>query len=432
MKPCNNKIIMVILIFMFIHNIHAYTVKTLKDGLTLVYEKYSDSNVVVVDFWVKTGSLYENENNNGASHFMEHMFFQGTKKRPGNTADYIKEIGATYNGATSQDFVHYYIEAPKERLSDSLDIIADMLGNAEITEQKFNEEKGVILAELASRQSEPMTYLYDTFGSIIFNNQYPYSRSIGGNYEVIQKMTIDDLKYFYDHFYTKDRIVVVVTGNFEEATLPGLVEDKAKYLKVAEKPVKFEFENPAEIDKIRELNVKRQTNGLAYTKIGWVGVDALNPDFPALYLLASILSGGESARLDQKIVTTGLASSISMDFSESKLVSDFSFSYITIPDNVDKVKDIILSEINSIAKGDVNEDELSRMKTLYEARTEMSKERPISLAMNLGYYWTVANLDLYDNLVAKIKNVKKEDITRICKRYLVDKNYVVYTLLPEE
>ena len=432
MKACNNKIIMLILFLMFIPNVHAYTTKILKDGLTLVYEKYSDSNVVVVDFWVKTGSLYENDDNNGASHFMEHMFFQGTKKRPGNIPDYIKEIGATYNGATSQDFVHYYIEAPKERLEDCLDIIADMLGNVDITEQKFNEEKGVILAELASRQSEPMTYLYDAFGSIIFNSEYPYSRPIGGNYEVVQKMTIDDLKYFYEHFYTKDRIVVVVTGNFDEKKLPDLVEEKAKYLKVAEKPIKVEFKNPSEIDKIKEVAVKRQTNGLAYTRIGWIGVDALNPDFPALYMLALILSGGESARLDQKIVTTGLASSISMDFSESKLVSDFSFTYITVPDNVNKVKDIILSEINSIAKGDVNEDELNRMKVLYESRMEMSKERPISLAMNLGYYWTVANLNLYDNLLDQIKSVKKEDIMRVCKKYLVDKNYVVYTLLPEK
>jgi len=80
MKACNNKIIMLILFLMFIPNVHAYTTKILKDGLTLVYEKYSDSNVVVVDFWVKTGSLYENDDNNGASHFMEHMFSKVLKK----------------------------------------------------------------------------------------------------------------------------------------------------------------------------------------------------------------------------------------------------------------------------------------------------------------------------------------------------------------
>ncbi len=432
MKACVYRIFMIILIIMVIPNVHAYTVKKLKDGLTLVYEKYNDSNVVVVDFWVKTGSLYENDKNNGASHFMEHMFFQGTKKRPGNTADYIKEIGATYNGSTSQDFVHYFIEAPKERLADSLDIIADMLGNAVITEKKFNEEKGVILAELASRQSEPMTYLYDTFGSIIFNPEYPYSRPIGGNYDVIQKMTIEDLKYFYDHFYTKDRIVVVVTGNFDEKKLPELVEEKTEDIKVAEKPIELKFEEPLPLKEVKEVNVKRQTQGLAYSKIGWIGVDSLNPDFPALYMLAFILSGGESARLDQKIVTTGLASSISMDFSESKIGDDFSFTFITVPDNVNKVKDIILDEIKNIAVGNVIDEELNRMKVLYESRFEMSKERPISLAMNLGYYWTVANLDLYDNLLSSIKNVKKEDIIKVCKKYLVDKNYAFYTLLPED
>jgi predicted Zn-dependent peptidase len=412
--------------------VHAYNVKILNDGLTLVYEKYNDSNVVVVDFWVKTGSLYENKKNNGASHFMEHMFFQGTKKRPGNTADYIKEIGATYNGATSNDYVHYFIEAPKERLVDSLDIIADMLGNAVITEKKFNEEKGVILAELASRQSEPMTYLYDTFGNIIFNPEYPYSMPIGGNYEVIQNMTIEDLQYFYDHFYTKDRIVVVVTGNFDEKKLPELVEEASKDIKVADKTIELNIQNPKPLNEIKDVKVKRQTGGLAYSKIGWIGVDALNPDFPALYMLAFILSGGESARLDQKIVTTGLASTISMDFSESKLVDDFSFTYVTIPDNVDKVKEIIVKEIDDIAKGNVNDEEIKRMKVLYESRFEMSKERPISLAMNLGYYWTVANLDLYDNLLNSIKNVKKEDIIKVCKKYLVDRNYAFYTLLPED
>lgn len=432
MKTCVYRIFMIILIIMSIPVVHAYNVKILNDGLTLVYEKYNDSNVVVVDFWVKTGSLYENKKNNGASHFMEHMFFQGTKKRPGNTADYIKEIGATYNGATSNDYVHYFIEAPKERLVDSLDIIADMLGNAVITEKKFNEEKGVILAELASRQSEPMTYLYDTFGNIIFNPEYPYSMPIGGNYEVIQNMTIEDLQYFYDHFYTKDRIVVVVTGNFDEKKLPELVEEASKDIKVADKTIELNIQNPKPLNEIKDVKVKRQTGGLAYSKIGWIGVDALNPDFPALYMLAFILSGGESARLDQKIVTTGLASTISMDFSESKLVDDFSFTYVTIPDNVDKVKEIIVKEIDDIAKGNVNDEEIKRMKVLYESRFEMSKERPISLAMNLGYYWTVANLDLYDNLLNSIKNVKKEDIIKVCKKYLVDRNYAFYTLLPED
>ena len=432
MKTCVYRIFMIILIIMSIPVVHAYNVKILNDGLTLVYEKYNDSNVVVVDFWVKTGSLYENKKNNGASHFMEHMFFQGTKKRPGNTADYIKEIGATYNGATSNDYVHYFIEAPKERLVDSLDIIADMLGNAVITEKKFNEEKGVILAELASRQSEPMTYLYDTFGNIIFNPEYPYSMPIGGNYEVIQNMTIEDLQYFYDHFYTKDRIVVVVTGNFDEKKLPELVEEASKDIKVADKTIELNIQNPKPLNEIKDVKVKRQTGGLAYSKIGWIGVDALNPDFPALYMLAFILSGGESARLDQKIVTTGLASTISMDFSESKLVDDFSFTYVTIPDNVDKVKEIIVKEIDDIANGNVNDEEIKRMKVLYESRFEMSKERPISLAMNLGYYWTVANLDLYDNLLNSIKNVKKEDIIKVCKKYLVDRNYAFYTLLPED
>lgn len=432
MGACINKIFVVLFMAMLISNVHAYTIKKLSNGLTLVYEKYNDSNVVVVDFWVKTGSLYENDKNNGASHFMEHMFFQGTKKRPGNTADYIKEIGATYNGSTSQDFVHYFIEAPKERLSDSLDIIADMLGNAQLTEKKFNEEKGVILAELASRQSEPMTYLFDSFGSIIFNPEYPYSRPIGGNYDVIQKMTIDDLKYFYDHFYTKDRIVVVVTGNFDEKKLFELVEEKSKYIKTAEKPIELKFEEPQPLKEIKEVTVKRQTQGLTYNKIGWIGVNALDSDFPALYMLASILSGGDSARLDQKIVTTGLASAISMDFSESKLTDDFSFTFVTIPDNVNKVKNTILDEIGNIAEGNVNDEELNRMKVLYESHFEMGKERPISLAMNLGYYWTVANLDLYDTIVDKIKNVKKEDIVRVCNKYLKNKNYVFYTILPEE
>ena len=277
-----------------------------------------------------------------------------------------------------------------------------------------------------------MTYLYDTFGNIIFNPEYPYSMPIGGNYEVIQNMTIEDLQYFYDHFYTKDRIVVVVTGNFDEKKLPELVEEASKDIKVADKTIELNIQNPKPLNEIKDVKVKRQTGGLAYSKIGWIGVDALNPDFPALYMLAFILSGGESARLDQKIVTTGLASTISMDFSESKLVDDFSFTYVTIPDNVDKVKEIIVKEIDDIANGNVNDEEIKRMKVLYESRFEMSKERPISLAMNLGYYWTVANLDLYDNLLNSIKNVKKEDIIKVCKKYLVDRNYAFYTLLPED
>jgi predicted Zn-dependent peptidase len=430
MNAC--KLLLILLISLIMVNISkAYNITELDNGLTLITEKYDDSNVVVVDFWVKTGSLYENEKNNGASHFMEHMFFQGTEKRPGNTADYIKTLGATYNGATSQDFVHYYIEAPKDQLSESIDIIADMLSNAVITEKKFNEEKGVILAELASRQSEPMTYLYDKYGSVIFNPEYPYSKPVGGTYDVINKMTIDELKYFYDHFYTKDRIAVVITGNFDENKIGDIVKRLTANIKEPKDTVDFTFTGPAVIAGPKNITEKRQTGGVVYGKIGWIGVESTHSDYPSLLLLGYILSGGTSARLDQKIVTTGLASGVSMDFSPTKLKSDFSFTFITTIENSDKVKSLILDEIKKIKDGDITEEELKRMKTLFESQFEMGKERPISQASALGYYWTSANLELYNNLIQLIKNVNSKDIVSIANKYLKENNYAYFQILPE-
>ncbi|MDY6821276.1 MAG: pitrilysin family protein [Deferribacterota bacterium] len=413
-------------------SVFAYKVKHFDNGLTLIYKKYNDSNVVAVDFWVKTGSLYENNENNGASHFMEHMFFKGTKKRPGNIADYIKALGATYNGATSQDYVHYFIEAPKDKLAESIDILTDMLANVDLTEKKFNEEKGVILSELATRKSEPFTNLFDSFGEVIFDPTYPYSRPIGGDYDVVKQMTLDDLKYFYKHFYTKDRITVVVAGNFDEESLVSLTKEKTANINEAGEKVEFDFNPPAPISKPKIVKKEMHTGGIAYSKIGWIGTDALSDDFPALLMLGYVLSGGESSRLDQEIVTTGLASSIMLDFSASKLINDFGFVYVTSPDNVDKVKDIILSEVKKISNGDITNEELERMKILYESSFEMSKERPISLASTLGFYNTVANLDLYDNIIKRIRRIEVDDIVRVCRKYLGSNNYAFLTILPED
>ena len=414
----------------FCSSLHAYKIEKFDDGLTLITDKNLYSNVVVVDFWVKTGALYETLENSGASHFMEHMFFQGTKKRPGKSADYIKKMGASFNGATSYDYVHYYIEAPKNKLEESIDILNDMLSNADINEKKFEEERGVILAELASRLSNPMQYINDTFGGVIFDQNYPYGKLLGGKYEIIEKMSISDLQYFYNTFYTKDRIAIVVTGNFDEENLKRIIKEKTVSLKRSISPVNVQFEDPHKITQKIVKTENRFSGNNSYGKIGWIGAEAGSPDFIPMLLLGYILSGGISSRLDQKIVTSGLASAISLNFSPTYMQSDFSFTFIALPENAETVKKVIINEIKDIKKGNISNEELQRMKNLYNSRFEMGNERPLNVAANLGYYWVVTDLGLYNNMVDKINKITKDDVVKVANKYLHDNNYAYLLIMP--
>lgn len=184
---------------------------TYPNGLRLITVPMDSTQSVTVLVLVATGSRYETKDINGISHFLEHMIFKGTAKRPG-TLDIAREldsIGADYNAFTSKEYTGYYVKCAAEKLDIAMDVIFDIFQNSKFDEVEIEKEKGVIIEEINMYLDTPQRYINDIFEELIYDGQ-PLGYTTQGEKEVIRKLRrLDFAKYFQTHYFDKNTVVAV-------------------------------------------------------------------------------------------------------------------------------------------------------------------------------------------------------------------------------
>ena len=177
-----------------------FTVHKLPNGQTLVVQEVRNNPIVTVDTWVKTGSVNENDANSGVAHFLEHLFFKGTKKHPVGEFDRILESkGAIVNAATSKDFTHYYITIPSEYFETALDLHSDMLTNPQIPRKELEKERKVVLEEISKDGNNPSKKVYENLNEMMYS-YHPYKRKVIGSADVISTITREEILEFFNNY----------------------------------------------------------------------------------------------------------------------------------------------------------------------------------------------------------------------------------------
>ena len=166
-----------------------YNVYKLDNGQTVIVKQITSNPIVIIDTWIKTGSINENDKNTGVSHFLEHLFFKGTETHPTGDFDRLLESkGAVTNAATSKDFTHYYIKLPSKDFDLALTLHADMLLNPQIPRTEMEKERKVVLEEIAKDKNSPSDLVYDNLNELMFK-VHPYKRQVIGTSQVIETIT---------------------------------------------------------------------------------------------------------------------------------------------------------------------------------------------------------------------------------------------------
>jgi predicted Zn-dependent peptidase len=290
---------------------------TLSNGLRIITIPMADNPAVTVLVMVSAGSKYEDKAANGISHFLEHMIFKGTPTRP-KAIDISREldsIGAQYNAFTSQEYTGYYAKADARHLDICLDVVSDMYNHPLFDAAEIAKEKGVIVEEIRMYQDMPQRHVQDLFMELLYGDQ-PAGWNIAGSEATVKSFSREDfLKYRGEH-YVANATTVVVAGNLgggnggvggkqdavsvasAEKNLIEKIEKKfadisegKKHGKIAVKEVQ---KKPAILAKFKETD---QT----HLVIGVRSFPILDPRTPALRLLSTILGGGMSSRLFQKL-----------------------------------------------------------------------------------------------------------------------------------
>ena len=408
-----------------------FTVQKLPNGQTIVVQEVKNNPIVTIDTWVKTGSINETDENSGVSHFLEHLFFKGTKKHPAGEFDRILESkGAIINAATSKDFTHYYITIPSEYFDTALELHADMLTDPQLPRKELEMERKVVLEEIAKDENTPSRKVYENLNTLMYT-QHPYKRKVIGSADVVSTIRREEILDYFNKYYSPSNMITLVIGDIDTNTA---IEKVSKAFDTEyKKPLRktFRAERPLTSQK---RNTEYTDTQSGYIMIGFRGVNISDSDTYALDVLSQVLGGGKASRLYRDIKEQkGLAYSISASNSSLRDDGIFFISANFIPANSEKVEKAIFNEIENIKKYGVTEEELNTAKKMIEQDTYYSRESTSNIASEIGYIMTVSgDTDIYKNYVSNIKKVSANDVQRVAQKYLGVNKSAISIALPKD
>lgn len=387
----------------------------LENGLRVITAPMEGTKTATVLVMVGTGGKYETRETSGISHFLEHLFFKGTKKRPSLkiVAEDLEKIGSEHNAFTSKEYTGFYAKAAAFHADKAMDIISDMLINSLFSKKDLEKERNVILEEAKMIKDDPPRYAADLFEILLYGDT-PAGWDFIGTPESIGKIKCEQILRYFKSQYVAKNIVVSVAGAIDSG---DILEKIKKH---------FEGFNGGDFkqkDKVKEFQEKPQV--LIYPKktdqthisLGVRGYSIGHSDRFALSLLGIILGGGLSSRLYTEVIDKeALAYYI---FSGSDLYTDS--GYFTTQagidaKNLEKAVGIILSEYKKIAEKGAAEAELQKVKDYVKGRMIMSLESSSTVA---SFYADQEILEgkilTPEEKMAKIDAVTVSDIQRVAQ-----------------
>jgi predicted Zn-dependent peptidase len=354
----------------------------LKNGLRLILAPQKNTQAVTILAMVGAGSKYESDSIAGISHFLEHLFFKGTKKRPNTKAisEYLDAIGGEYNAFTSKEYTGFYAKVAAKHLKRAFDFISDILQNAMFPAQEIEKEKFVILEEMKMHLDTPMIHISELFETLLYGKQ-PAGRMIIGTEKAIMSLGRENFISYLKKLYQTGNMVLCVAGNFRKKEIKKMAENYFAKLFRGKGAGKQEV---VEKQKKPQILVQTKKTDQTHLCLGARAYHHLDPRRYPLALLSLIFGGTMSSRLFINIRDKfGLAYYI-----KSSVESYTDSGYLIVQAGVDNQKageaiKLIILEIKKILKDGVTKDELKRAKENLKGKMLLELETSDELAMFL-------------------------------------------------
>ena len=336
----------------------------LPSGVRILTEHVPGSQSVSVSFSVAVGSRDETNNHFGSTHFLEHLLFKGTKTRTAmDIAVAFDSVGGSSNASTGKEHTSYYAKVQDKALPIAVEVIADMLTSSLIDETEFENERPVILEELAMNDDDPQDVVHEAFSSAVLGD-HPLGRPIGGTIETITAVSRAAVWEHYQNNYRPQDLVVAAAGSVDHQELIKLVKQGLSTagwdLSLQAKPVPRRLLNPAKISRGSKLNVIHRPISQVNIMVGSEGLYVDDPRRYAMGVLNTVLGGGMSSRLFQEIrEKRGLAYSV---YSFNQGYSDaatFGLYAGCSPAKAKEVTELMIAELDKVAQSGITSEELA-------------------------------------------------------------------------
>jgi len=399
-----------------------YQLTTLKNGLKLITVPMPQVESVAVMVAVAAGSRNETKQVNGLFHFIEHMAFKGTKKRPAaiDIASEVDGVGGLSNAFTDKEMTAYHLKLASKHTELAFDIISDMLTNSLYKEEEIEKERGVIIEELNLYEDTPMRRVQEVFIKLLYGDN-PMGWDIGGEKENIRRIKRNDFLDFQEKFYFAQNMVVMAAGNLNQKKIEQLTQ---KYLggfrrtgrKVTKKVILSQ-----NLPKIKLVTKKTEQ---AHFCLGVPGVALAHPKRFAVGVLASILGGGMSSRLWHEIRgKRGLAYYVS---TLPEFYTDSGFLMTQSGVRLKKIEEaikVVLAEFQDLTKKKVSQKELNKAKEYLKGGMILALEDSMQVATRYAYQALLEEkMRTPQEAIKLIDKVTTEDVLQAAQELFQQKN----------
>ncbi len=399
----------------------------LNNGLRVVFEKVDFFETISLGLWINTGSKDEDLNEHGFAHLIEHMLFKGTKSRDAiDIAKEIDRIGGYLNAFTTREYTCFYVNLVAKYYDVGLNLLSDMLINSKFDKRELEKEKQVVLEEIRMYEDAPDQLVHDLFIEDLWKG-HAIGRPIMGSLESISNVTKKNLLNFFDKNYHSEKIVISVTGNFDEDKIIAILEKikfphKEKNNKIIPE-VKMNFGK----------GYSKKTVEQIYSCWGFKGIPNYDPNRYRLFVFSTLFGGGTSSRLYQEIREKyGLCYAI-YTFNSSFLTNGvFGIFSVTNPKNFSQLIGSIRKQMKKIMKSGVTDEELHIAKEQIKGNIIFSKES-LEARMNRNaknemiFGRNISYLEAIEN----IEKVTVNDIKEIASYLFESGNNAFYAVGPQ-
>jgi predicted Zn-dependent peptidase len=398
----------------------------LPNGLRAIVRERPDSDVVAICVAIRGGSRDERTETVGAAHFMEHMFFQGTPRRP-DSADLDREIearGGWTNAWTGWESINFQVVTPREDLDLALDVLADQMVNSLFAAEKIDKERRVVLEELNGRQNSPVSKAFDIFLVEVFGD-HPARNLPIGNRTTINQSTREVLVEFRDTYFVAGNMAVAVVGDVEHDEIFQKLGVAFAGLRTAAVPAPNVAPVPPLVSRTQvDASPGQQARIIAGGPT--VGFDS--SDRYVLDVIDSIL-GESGRRLEREFVDTqAISSSVYPFYLALTDAGVWGISVGARPADVDRVLDLAKAELRKLREAPVAPEELDEAKAYLRGQRLLNRERSVDLAEELSDGEVLGTYEPMSVYISRIEAVTAADIQRVANRYL-DPDQLTVTIL---
>jgi predicted Zn-dependent peptidase len=409
-----------------------YKLHQLDNGLPVILAPLASTETVTVLFLVATGSKYETKEENGISHFLEHIFFKGTPKRPNTLAisEALDNVGGIYNAFTGKEYTGFYVKLANLHLPLALDVLSDMLLNSLFEEKEIEREKGVIIEEIKLYQDTPIAYVEEVFEKLLYGDTPAGWRVIGTKKNVLGFKRENFVNYLRNHYSSKNSLLVIA-GKIDPQNALNLAQQYFGSYPCQNVKEKVAV---AQAQEKSETSIFSKKTDQTHLCLGARSFDMFSEKRYALTVLDTILGGGMSSRLFINIrERQGLCYYI-----KSSQESYADSGYLVVQAgihhaNIQRVVELIKDDFEKLKHSPVSEAELKKAKEHIKGTTLLALEASSDIAFFLGQQKLLKNtISLPEDIFKEIDKITAKNVQSVAQEIFISKGLNLALITPKK